>query len=136
MQKRPQTEAKAAAACKREMEFLERKGANQVLRNCCSQRAWPAFESGIVNAGSRAGLYVAIARNTCRRFPDVSGPDHRPQALGKGCRPVAPVARLRLGLAPWPVAGVSVDRSSPGWLPQKASLWSLTHRTLPAHSRG
>jgi hypothetical protein len=38
------------------------------------------------------------------------------------------VTELRLGLAPLPVAGVSVDRSSLGWLPQKASLWSLTHR--------
>ena len=87
-------------------------GANQVLRNCCSQRAWPAFDSGIVNAGSRAGHCVAIARNPCRRFPDVSCLDHRRQALGKCCRPVASVARLRLGLAPLPVAGVSVDNSS------------------------
>jgi hypothetical protein len=52
-------------------------------------------------------------------------------ALGKSCLPVESVARLRLGLAPWPVAGVSVDSSSPGWLPQKTSLWPLTHRHPP-----
>ena len=27
-------------------------GANQVLRHCCSQRAWPAFDSGIVQAAA------------------------------------------------------------------------------------
>ena len=74
--------------------------ASQVLSNCCSQRAWPAFDSGIVNAGSRAGHRVAIARNPCQRFPDLSGPDHRRQALGKSCRLVESVAKLRLGLAP------------------------------------
>src|ERR1035441_1056038 len=36
------------------------RGANQVLRRCCSQRAWPAFDSGIVNAGNRSGQGVAI----------------------------------------------------------------------------
>jgi hypothetical protein len=107
-------------------------GANQVLRHCCSQRAWPAFDLGIVNAGSHAGHRVAIARNPCQRFLDVSGPDHRRQALGKGCRPVESVATLRLGLAPLPVAGVSVDSSSLDWLPQKASLWPLTHRYPPS----
>jgi hypothetical protein len=62
---------------------------------------------------------------------DVFRPDHRRQALEKGCRPVESVARLRLGFAPLPVAGLSVDRSSPGWLPQKASLWPLRHRPPP-----
>jgi hypothetical protein len=95
------------------------------------QRAWPAFDWGIVNAGSRAGHRVAIARNPGRRFPDVACPDHRRQALGKSCLLAESLARLRLGLAPWPVAAVSVDSFSPDWLPQKASLWPLTHHHPP-----
>ena len=42
------------------------------------------------------------------------------------------MAGLRIGLAPLPVAGVSVDSSSPGWFPQEASLWPRTHRHPPA----
>jgi hypothetical protein len=54
---------------------------------------------------------------------------------GRGCRPVESMVRLGLGLVPLPVAGVSVDRSSPGWLPQKASLRPLTHRHPPGPFR-
>jgi hypothetical protein len=85
----------------------------------------------VSNASRRAGLRVAIARNPGRRFRDVACPDHRRQARGKGCLPVSSVAGLRLGLAPLPVAGVSFDPSSPGWLLKKASLWPLTHRHPP-----
>ena len=59
--------------------------------------------------GSRAGQGVAIARNPWSRFPDVCDPDHRPQALRKGGQSVESAAKLRLGLAPSPVAALSVD---------------------------
>src|ERR1035438_10059145 len=42
------------------LQLVVTTGANRVLRNCCSQRAWSAFGSGIVNAGSRSGHGVAI----------------------------------------------------------------------------
>jgi hypothetical protein len=90
-----------------------------------------ALDSGIVHVGSHARPHVALARNACTRFPDVSCPDHRPQALGKGRLLVASVATLRLGPAPLRVARVSVDSSSPVWLPKKASLRSVTGRQLP-----
>jgi hypothetical protein len=102
---------------------------SQVLRRCCSQRAWLALDSGMVNAGSRAGHSMSIARNPVRCFPDVSCPGYRPQVLGKSCLPVESVARQRLGHALLPVAGVSVDGSSPGWLPQ--SLGPLNRRHTP-----
>jgi hypothetical protein len=92
---------------------------------------WPAFDLGIVDAGSRAGHRVAITRNRCRHFPDVAYPDHRRQSPGRGCRPLESVATLRLSLAPWPVAEISVDRSSPVWLPPTASLSPLTHPHPP-----
>jgi hypothetical protein len=107
-------------------------GVTQVLRQGRPQRARPAFDSGRVNAGSRAGHRVAIARDPGRHSASVSCPDYRRQALGKGRRPVACRARLRLSLAPLPVAGVLVDRPSPGWLPQKANFWPLTHRHPPS----
>jgi hypothetical protein len=72
-----------------------------------------------MRAAARAAALgnVAIARN----------PDRCPQALGKNCLPVESVARRRLGLAPWLVAGVSVEISSPGWLP----LGPFPHRHPP-----
>jgi hypothetical protein len=61
--------------------------------------------------GSRAGQGVAIARNPWSRFPDVCDPDHRPHALRKGGQSVESAAKLRLGLAPSPIAALSVDTS-------------------------
>ena len=83
----------------------------------------------MLNAGAaRAGQGAAIARNLWSRFPHVSCPGHRWQALEKGGRSVGSVATLRLGLAPLPVAAFPVDTSAPGWLPKKASLSPTTHR--------
>jgi hypothetical protein len=104
---------------------------SQVLRRCCSQRAWLALDSGMVNAGSRAGHSMSVARNPGRRFPNVSCPGYRPKVLGKSCLPVESVARRHLGLAPLPVAGVLVDSSTSGRLLQKASLGPFTHRHTP-----
>ena len=108
-------------------------GVTQVLRQGRPQRARPAFDSRRVNAGSRAGHRVAIARDPGRHSASVSCPDHRPQAARKDRRPVESATKLRLGLAPLLVAGVCADSASPAWLPHKASSPTAT---LPAHSRG
>jgi hypothetical protein len=90
----------------------------------------------------RAAAWFGI---TIRRQPRSAPCGNRTQPLPTLFRSPPPTAAFkpwgklsvrsnqRLGLLSVPVARVSTDRSSPGPLPQKASLWLLTHRDPPGH---
>ena len=101
------------------------------MRHCCSERAWPACDSGIVNPGSRVGHGVAIARNPYRRFPDVACPTAAVRLRGKvaylsnkwpGCASVWLLCRL-------PESRLMVPAQV--GFPRKARLWPITHRHPP-----